>query len=162
MSTYDESRYRMHQRFDDVLGSEVAATVMEHLPPLGWHEIATKADLRALGAATKADVSALGADLRALGTATKADLRALGTATKADLRALGAATKADLRALEAATRSDLRALEMEIGALEGRIDTRLEGLRAEFQRDLRLQGFALLGAIATVNAAAVAVTQMLS
>jgi hypothetical protein len=140
MSTYDESRYRMHQRFDDVLGSEVAATVMEHLPPLGWHEIATKADLRALGAATKADVSALGADLRAL----------------------GAATKADLRALEAATRSDLRALEMEIGALEGRIDTRLEGLRAEFQRDLRLQGFALLGAIATVNAAAVALTQLLS
>jgi hypothetical protein len=100
MSAYDESRYRMHQRFDEVLGSEVTAIVMEHLPPLGWHEIATKADLRA--------------------------------------------TTADLR------------------ALESRIDARLEGLRAEFQRDLRLQGFALLGAIATVNAAAVALTQLLS
>jgi hypothetical protein len=144
MSTYDESRYRMHQRFDEVLGPEVAAIVMEHLPPLGWHEIATKADLRALGAATKAD------------------LRALGAATKADLRALGAATKADLRALEVATKADVRALEVDLGALEGRIDTRLEGLRAEFQRDLRLQGFALLGAIAAVNAAAVALTQVLS
>ena len=45
MAVTQESRYRMHQRLDDVLGAESAATLMEHLPPTGWGDLATKHDL---------------------------------------------------------------------------------------------------------------------
>jgi hypothetical protein len=42
-----------------VLGSEEAATLMEHLPPLGWGEVATKRDLDQLAVATKRDLDQL-------------------------------------------------------------------------------------------------------
>jgi hypothetical protein len=38
----------MYQRLEEVLGREQAATLMEHLPPVGWADIATKRDLDAL------------------------------------------------------------------------------------------------------------------
>lgn len=45
MAVTQESRYRMHQRLDEVLGAEPAATLMEHLPPTGWADLATKQDV---------------------------------------------------------------------------------------------------------------------
>lgn len=45
MAITDESRYHLHQRLESVLGHEEAATLMEHLPPVGWADVATKRDL---------------------------------------------------------------------------------------------------------------------
>jgi hypothetical protein len=44
----EESRHRMYQRLEAVLGPDEAATLMEHLPPVGWADVATKRDLDAL------------------------------------------------------------------------------------------------------------------
>ena len=35
----------MFQGLDETLGTERAATLMEHLPPVGWADVATKRDL---------------------------------------------------------------------------------------------------------------------
>ncbi|MEX2658154.1 MAG: hypothetical protein WD232_00555 [Acidimicrobiales bacterium] len=45
MTISDETRYQLRQRLDVVLGPDDAATLMAHLPPVGWADVATKRDL---------------------------------------------------------------------------------------------------------------------
>jgi hypothetical protein len=44
----EEGRHHLYQRLEEVLGREEATTLMEHLPPVGWADVATKRDLDAL------------------------------------------------------------------------------------------------------------------
>lgn len=48
MARYEGARYQLHQGLEKVLGPEEATTLMEHLPPGGWSNLATKDDLRNL------------------------------------------------------------------------------------------------------------------
>lgn len=50
----DAARTGLHNRVRDVLGEQEGDTLMAHLPPVGWADVATKKDLEHL--ATKADV----------------------------------------------------------------------------------------------------------
>lgn len=43
-----DERGRHYGRLEGALGPEAATTLMEQLPPAGWSEVATKADLNAL------------------------------------------------------------------------------------------------------------------
>jgi hypothetical protein len=45
MAINEASRHRMYLKLEEVLGSEEATTLMEHLPPVGWADVATKRDL---------------------------------------------------------------------------------------------------------------------
>ena len=45
MAIDEQSRHRMYLKLEEALGPEAAATMMEHLPPVGWADVATKRDL---------------------------------------------------------------------------------------------------------------------
>ncbi len=45
----DRSRHELYRRLEEVLGLEAATTLIEHLPPVGWADVATKHDLAGLG-----------------------------------------------------------------------------------------------------------------
>jgi uncharacterized protein YdcH (DUF465 family) len=48
MATDEHARHQLFTRLEEVLGPAEAATLMDHLPPLGWGDIATKRDLETL------------------------------------------------------------------------------------------------------------------
>ena len=59
MAIDERARHQLYLRLEEHLGAEAATTLMEHLPPTGWAEVATKRDLDQLRAATKTDVDHL-------------------------------------------------------------------------------------------------------
>ncbi|MBK5222435.1 MAG: hypothetical protein JJE52_06105 [Acidimicrobiia bacterium] len=48
MAITEPKRHKLYQHLTDVLGPEEADTLMEHLPPVGWANVATKDDLARL------------------------------------------------------------------------------------------------------------------
>lgn len=45
MPVDDRTRLNLHRKLEAALGREEADTLMAHLPPVTWNEVATKADV---------------------------------------------------------------------------------------------------------------------
>jgi hypothetical protein len=48
MTVHERARHRLYRKLEEVLGTEDAGTLMSHLPPVGFADLATKADLARL------------------------------------------------------------------------------------------------------------------
>ncbi|MGQ0743708.1 MAG: hypothetical protein ACT4OS_05125 [Acidimicrobiales bacterium] len=67
-------------RLETVLGPESATTLMEHLPSVGWSDVATKRDLDALEAHMRVGMADLRTDLiEKMSAQTRTMIVALGT-----------------------------------------------------------------------------------
>ncbi|HEX6207641.1 MAG TPA: hypothetical protein VF058_04695 [Actinomycetota bacterium] len=103
----ERARKRLHDALERLLGSDEAATMMEHLPPVGWADVATRRDVEQLR------------------VATKRDLQELRVGTKRDLQELRVATTRDFQELRVATTRDLDALRLEVQAQMERLARRV-------------------------------------
>ena len=65
MAIDERARHQLYLRLEEHLGAEAATTLMEHLPPTDWADVATKRDLDQLRAATRSDLDQLADRLRA-------------------------------------------------------------------------------------------------
>jgi len=77
----ESTRFALQQRAREVLGEQEGDTLMAHLPPVGWADVATKQDIESLRVATKQDIESLR-------VATKQDIESLRVATKQDVASL--------------------------------------------------------------------------
>ena len=59
MPVDDLTRLNLHRRLDEVLGPDDADTLMAHLSPVTWNDVATKHDLQAQDALLRAEMSVL-------------------------------------------------------------------------------------------------------
>jgi hypothetical protein len=48
MAVDERRRHRLFRRLEEVLGPDEAGTLMEHLPPMGWGDVARKSDIETL------------------------------------------------------------------------------------------------------------------
>jgi hypothetical protein len=64
MTISEQSRHALFVRLESVLGEEAALTLMEHLPPVGWADVATKRDLDQLHVLTQRDIALGAAEIR--------------------------------------------------------------------------------------------------
>ena len=60
----EAQRFEMHTCLRGLMGEEVANTMMEHLPPSGWSDVARKADLDQVQVAMKSDIANVEAALK--------------------------------------------------------------------------------------------------
>lgn len=85
MAINEETRYRLHQKLSEVLGDEEAVVLMEHLPPVGWAEVATKSDLDGTRVALRSDIERLGIEVR---SELKFELQEVRSELKAEMQEL--------------------------------------------------------------------------
>jgi hypothetical protein len=130
MAISEQSRHRLYQRLEELLGSEEGTTLMQHLPPVGWADVATTRDLDALADRTDARFDLVDARFDAI-------------AGRFD----DVTDRVDHRFQQFTSVIDAR-----FDAVGHQIHTSEQGLRAEFQRDLRLQGYAIVAALSAVMA----------
>jgi hypothetical protein len=78
MSVDDRTRNDLYRKLESVLGAEEANTLMAHLPPTTWRDLATRADVEHLGIALRAETHALGTELRS-------EIQTLGTELRAEM-----------------------------------------------------------------------------
>ncbi|MFM7064613.1 MAG: hypothetical protein ACKO04_14155 [Actinomycetes bacterium] len=140
MALTEDSRYQLFQHLVEVLGRENASTLMEHLPPVGWADVATKQDFEHLR------------------VATKQDFEHLRVATKRDIEQLRAQMQHEF------AQRDIRfeRIDQRFDQIDQRFDTfRLE-MKADMERAFRMQTFALVGLMFTMLSAFLALQQSIN
>jgi len=75
MAIDERARHQLYLRLEEQLGTEAATTLMEHLPPTGWADVATKRDLDHLAALTQSDLNSVRADIDKLGGRLRLEMR---------------------------------------------------------------------------------------
>ena len=88
MTITEAERFQMHEALSTAHGKEVAAIIMEHLPPTGWGDVARRSDVADLRVLTTKDLEmvriALTSDMQAL----RAELRGEMSVLRADMHML--------------------------------------------------------------------------
>jgi hypothetical protein len=55
----EAARHHLHQSLSQIIGEEDAAVLMEHLPPVGWADVASRRDLDHLEAVLRLEMEAI-------------------------------------------------------------------------------------------------------
>jgi hypothetical protein len=67
----EHRRHDLYTRLAETLGEQEADTLMAHLPPVGWADVATKSEVRALGVELRGEMAELRGEMAEL----RAELR---------------------------------------------------------------------------------------
>jgi len=103
----------MAQAFAATHGVEVADIIMEHLPPEGWSELATKTDVATQGQLLRSDFESQGRllrrDLETQGQVLRRDLETQMSGLRDELRGEMSTLRTELRGEMSALRDGVRA-----------------------------------------------------
>jgi hypothetical protein len=144
MAVTEASRHALYQRLDVVLGPDETATLMEHLPPVGWADVATKRDLQATKHELQHGAELIRRDLAELDQKLTGRINAQGQRLDGKIDAQG------------------QDLVNKIDAVEQRLCGKIDSLRAEFPKDLRNFLIALTTMMSALAGAVIAVVSHVS
>ena len=132
MSPSEMKRLTLYEKLIDVLGEEPAVTLMENLPPGGWDQVASKADIEARRAEVNGQFAQVNAKIDGGFAAVNGQFAAVN-GQFAEVNGQFAEVNAKIDGGFAALRGDM-------GAMEGRMDRRAG-------RDIRIVVFTTVGAV---------------
>ena len=118
MTITEAERFQMHEALSTAHGKEVAAIIMEHLPPTGWGDVARRSDVADLRVLTTKDMEivriALTSDMQMLGAELRGEMQELRTELRGEMQALGAELRGEMQELRTELRGDMQALRLEL------------------------------------------------
>ncbi len=143
MAPTEAERFELREGLRDVLGEGPVTTLMDSLPPMDWHELATKTDLAALEERIDVRFEALRAELGA-----KIDTGLTGLNAKIDTGLTGLNAKIDTGLAEMDARFEA------VDAKFERVDARFTEMRGEMKLGLARQTYVVLAGVAVMLAGA--------
>ncbi|MGH8885465.1 MAG: hypothetical protein ACRDYX_09890 [Egibacteraceae bacterium] len=142
----ERARHELFDRLEDVLGAEHAVTVMEHLPPVGWADVATKHDL-------SAEIGLVRRDLSAEIGLVRRDLAALEERLDLRIDGLSQEFRSEIGSVRQELRSEIGSVRLEMGEMK---QETIAVLRAELSNALTAQTktlmFTVLAALTSMTA----------
>ena len=75
MTSTDNDRRILHSAFERACGPRPAEILMEHLPPAGWRDLATKSDVESASLLLRTDMEVEFADVRTEFANVRAEMR---------------------------------------------------------------------------------------
>lgn len=128
MAITEQDRHDLYVALEAAIGPEQATTLMEHLPPIGWADVATKHDLAHLQTATSQEFALVRAETAAQMAELRTELRGEMAELRMELRdglvAVRVELGSDIADLRATSLRDQRTLVLTmIGANAGMMAT---------------------------------------
>ena len=154
MTVNDRSRLELHRKLEAVLGTEEADTLMEHLPPVTWHDVATKDDVRSSEAALRSELTLNAAVLRGEMNVGFADVRVEMNVGFADVRA-------EMNARFGHVDARFAQVGAEITSLRGEMHTGFAEVSGEVHRAIIEQTCWILGFVCAWSAVVITVSRLL-
>ena len=139
MSVTEYERHQIFQWYEEAMGSERAAIMMNLVPPVGWGEVATRTDLAALGVGLRGGMAVLGSELRGEMAGLRGEM--------AGLRGGMAVLSSELRGEMAGLRGGMAVLSSELRGEMAELRGEMKAGNAEL---LRMLFFAMIASNATL------------
>jgi len=134
MTVDDRTRMELHRRLTEVLGDQEADTLMAHLPPVTWQNVATTDSVESTRVVLATQIDALRSDVDRHITELRADVEGQITELRSDVHGQITQLRADLGGQIAELRGDLNG---HVTALNSALSTGLADLRVEMHRTTR-------------------------
>jgi len=120
MTITEPARHRLYEKLEGLLGMDDAATMMAHLPPVGWADVATRADLDQLHDRIHIDL---------------ADIRVEVANVRTQMVTFESGLRQEMAGLESGLRQDLAEVHVEMANLRTDLRHELALFRDQQQRD---------------------------
>ena len=133
MTSTDNDRRILHSAFERACGPRPAEILMEHLPPAGWRDLATKSNVESASLLLRTDMEVEFADVRTEMRTEFANVRAEMATEFANVRTEIADLRTEMRTEFANVRTEIADLRTE--------------LVAGMEKGFRSQSWKMIGAI---------------
>ncbi len=104
MSITDRQRLKLLRTLETVIGPEDAGTLMDHLPPVTWANVATVDHVSSVGHQT---ATALRGEMQVLSTQLRSEMNQLGTELRTEMNELGTELRGEMNQLGTELRSEV-------------------------------------------------------
>lgn len=104
MSITDRQRLKLLRTLETVIGPEDAGTLMDHLPPVTWANVATVDHVSSVGHQT---ATALRGEMQVLSTQLRSEMNQLGTELRGEMNQLGIQLRGEMNQLGIELRSEV-------------------------------------------------------
>ena len=118
MTITDTKRFELHQYLRTHMETDMADTLMDHLPPAGWTDLARTGDVESSRLLLKGEIEVVRTDLKGeievVRTELKGDIANVRTELKSDIAELRAELKGDIANLRTELKGDIAELRAEM------------------------------------------------